>query len=295
MRKTTLKFQLGILPKRNTLSLTRVTLIFILMLCFVGTKPLYSQSVGINSTGATPNSSAILDLSTGNAGTLGFLPPTLALTTITAPAPAVTASPGLLIYNTATAGTVPNNVTPGYYYWNGIGTWIRVNDNSTTAQYGYNMQYALGTTDATINTNTPTAMPQMSITFTPVHSVVFLDFTASGVTDISTTETEAAHFKVLVNYGAGFVAPGTIPLVGATTGYGCTEVAQQYCVYDLAPEAEVNGWSCGMDLPIAVTAGTSVTITIYWWAQIAGGTYSYLENNVHSNPGGCNRAMIITD
>ncbi len=25
----------------------------------------------------------------------------------------------LLVYNTATAGTSPNNVTPGFYYWNG--------------------------------------------------------------------------------------------------------------------------------------------------------------------------------
>jgi hypothetical protein len=32
---------------------------------------------------------------------------------------------GLLIYNTATAGTAPNNVTPGFYYWNGT-SWIRL-------------------------------------------------------------------------------------------------------------------------------------------------------------------------
>jgi hypothetical protein len=32
---------------------------------------------------------------------------------------------GLLIYNTATAGTAPNNVVPGYYYWNGT-AWIQI-------------------------------------------------------------------------------------------------------------------------------------------------------------------------
>jgi hypothetical protein len=29
------------------------------------------------------------------------------------------------VYNTATAGTAPNNVVPGYYYWNGS-AWIQI-------------------------------------------------------------------------------------------------------------------------------------------------------------------------
>lgn len=31
---------------------------------------------------------------------------------------------GTIVYNTATAGTTPNNVTPGYYFWNGT-VWIK--------------------------------------------------------------------------------------------------------------------------------------------------------------------------
>jgi hypothetical protein len=35
------------------------------------------------------------------------------------------AAAGLLVYNTATAGSTPNNVVPGYYYWNGT-AWIQI-------------------------------------------------------------------------------------------------------------------------------------------------------------------------
>lgn len=33
-----------------------------------------------------------------------------------------------MVYNTATAGTAPNNVTPGFYYWDGT-QWIRLNND----------------------------------------------------------------------------------------------------------------------------------------------------------------------
>lgn len=60
---------------------------------------------------------------------------------------------GTFIYNTATAGSSPNNVTPGYYYWNGT-SWTRVangpNTNwSLTGNSGTSVATNfLGTTDA---------------------------------------------------------------------------------------------------------------------------------------------------
>ena len=88
-----------------------------------------SAQTGIGTT--TPNASAKLDVFSSNKG---FLPPRVTListsdaTTISSPVA------GLLIYNTATAGTSPNNVTPGYYYFDGT-KWQRlINPQSDVLQ-----------------------------------------------------------------------------------------------------------------------------------------------------------------
>jgi hypothetical protein len=92
---------------------------------------------GIGTT--TPNASAKLDVS---ATDRGFLPPRVALTAANAFTPITgtsSAAAGLLVYNTATAGSAPNNVIPGYYYWNGS-IWIQISggliiDNSKSASF----------------------------------------------------------------------------------------------------------------------------------------------------------------
>lgn len=82
-----------------------------------------TAQTGIGTT--TPNASAKLDVS---ATDRGFLPPRVALTATNIFSPITgtsSAAAGLLIYNTATAGTAPTNVVPGYYYWNGT-AWIQI-------------------------------------------------------------------------------------------------------------------------------------------------------------------------
>lgn len=81
----------------------------------------FSQNVGINGTGATPAASAGLDVDFTNKG---VLVPRVALTATNAAGPVAAPATSLLVYNTATAGVSPNNVTPGYYYWNGA-AWVR--------------------------------------------------------------------------------------------------------------------------------------------------------------------------
>ena len=78
-------------------------------------------SVGIGSN-PTPDSSAVLDLNSSNKG---FLPPRIALQAKNAAAPVSNPAQGLLVYNTATAGNAPNQVSPGYYYWDGV-EWLRI-------------------------------------------------------------------------------------------------------------------------------------------------------------------------
>jgi len=289
MRKTTFKFQFSIFSNGNPPPPARVTLIFIFMLCFASTKPLSAQNVGINSTGALPKSSAILDLSTGNSGNLGVLLPKVALQASNVAAPITPPSNGLLVYDTVSAGSGADTVSQGFYYWNSTSsTWIRLGDHTSYS--------AIGTTDDSIKTSTPAAMKQMSITFVPVHPVVILEFSASGLTDRSSTNLEAVNFKVLVNNSTPTLTTSTTTpyILG---GYGCTNIAQgdydNFGTYEPS-----NGWDCRMTIPIHVIPGTSVTISIDWWAQIgteAGGTYSIIENDVATKSEGCHRAMTITD
>jgi hypothetical protein len=81
---------------------------------------------GIGTT--TPHASAKLEVS---ASDKGFLPPRVALTAANVASPVTSPANGLMVFNTATAGSGSNQVVPGYYYWNSSSAlWLRFdNDN----------------------------------------------------------------------------------------------------------------------------------------------------------------------
>lgn len=71
---------------------------------------------------STPNTSARFEVS---ATDKGFLPPRVALTATNSASPISNPANGLMVFNTATAGSATFQVVPGYYYWDGIGSkWI---------------------------------------------------------------------------------------------------------------------------------------------------------------------------
>ncbi|HRO75080.1 MAG TPA: hypothetical protein PLP27_02895, partial [Crocinitomicaceae bacterium] len=86
------------------------------MVNFFTTSNLNAQNVGINSTGATPNTSAGLDVDFSNKG---VLIPRVTLTNntdvTTVPSPVVS----LMVYHNGSVG-LP---TAGFYYWNGT-LWV---------------------------------------------------------------------------------------------------------------------------------------------------------------------------
>ena len=102
-----------------------IKLIFATCLLLLATTLLQAQvGIGTNS----PNASAQLDVSST---AKGFLPPRVALqgtndAQLASPSPTI-ANPatGLLVYNTATAGSGATEVTPGFYYYNGS-AWVRL-------------------------------------------------------------------------------------------------------------------------------------------------------------------------
>lgn len=103
-----------------------------------------SQNIGINATGSTPEASAMLDISAVNKG---LLIPRVALTAKNVAGPITTPAVSLLVYNTATAGTSPNNVVPGFYYWTGT-RWVDLLSSVTT-----NTNWALAGNSGTNSAN----------------------------------------------------------------------------------------------------------------------------------------------
>ena len=72
---------------------------------------------------ATPDASSIVDMSSTSKG---LLPPRVALTSKTGTSsPVASPQTGLIVSNTASAGTGGDAVTPGYYYFNGT-IWTRM-------------------------------------------------------------------------------------------------------------------------------------------------------------------------
>lgn len=107
-----------------------------LVLIFLLSSNVFSQSAGINTTGAAPNASALLDIDATPNNNKGLLIPRVPLTATTNNAPiGAGIVNSLLVFNTATV----NDVYPGYYYWDGA-KWVRLVDDAwqTTGNTGTN-------------------------------------------------------------------------------------------------------------------------------------------------------------
>lgn len=101
----------------------RATIVFVFIWLLLSST--FAQ-VAINTTGNPPHSSAALDIQFNNRGMrIPNVSLTSAIDNTTIPSPVLS----LLVYNTSTSGTGNNQVTPGYYYWNGS-RWIRLLTNA---------------------------------------------------------------------------------------------------------------------------------------------------------------------
>lgn len=160
----------------------------------------YSQNIGINATGAAPDGTAMLDIV---ATDKGILIPRVSLTATNAAGPITSPTTSLLVYNTATAGSSPNNVVPGYYYWDGA-QWVSIGggqggrDWSLTGNAGTSVgTNFLGTTDnedLAIYTNNSEV-----VRFQSSGQVTIGESTAGAKFGVhQTTGTDIARF---VNYG----------------------------------------------------------------------------------------------
>lgn len=125
-----------------------------------------NAQVGIGTN--APNSSAMLEVKSTNKG---FLPPRVTLTGMADVSTVSSPATGLLIYNTATAGSGNTAVTPGYYFWNGsnwVGLAVQTVSNTyqlastgiiNTVNTGQDITTATGYTDVNNSTITVTVPP----------------------------------------------------------------------------------------------------------------------------------------
>lgn len=124
-------------PKYFLSSVVTILLLLLLPAIFCGLlkqnwgSGLQAQSVAINGTGVAPASSAMLDV---NASNKGLLIPRIALISSTDILTINSPATSLLIYNTASAGTTPNNVTPGFYFWDGT-KWVPLVPQSVFGEF----------------------------------------------------------------------------------------------------------------------------------------------------------------
>lgn len=103
-----------------------------------------AQGVLISSSAGTPDASAGLEV---NFTDKGMLIPRVALTSNNSASPVTSPADYLLVYNTATAGSAPNDVVPGFYYWK-TDTWIPIAGKATSSG---DMQYWDGSKWVTVS------------------------------------------------------------------------------------------------------------------------------------------------
>lgn len=128
----------------NFKQISKIKLILVVITCQLGifSLQLQAQNIGINTTGATPDVSAGLDIDYPNKG---LLIPRVSLTQTTSNAPiGAGIATSLMVYNTTTI----NDVTPGYYYWDGI-KWVRILNTGNSTGLDWSLTGNAGTTPAT--------------------------------------------------------------------------------------------------------------------------------------------------
>lgn len=181
---------------------------------------------GIGTT--TPSLSAKLEVASTNQG---FLPPRIALTATNAASPVTSPATGLFVYNTATTGTAPNNVAPGYYYWNGT-AWVAILGNVTTSSIsGNGTTTTLTNFGAEVNTQSGT-----SYTLTATDNGKIISCTSNSAVTITVPALNIGFNCLIVQRGTGQV---TLSPSGSTINnrYNFTKTAGQHAIMSLVSVA----------------------------------------------------------
>ena len=187
------------------------------------TQILFAQT-GIGTT--SPNPSAKLEVASSSQG---FLPPRVALTASNAFSPIVGTAAnatGLVVYNTNTAGIAPNNVIPGYYFWNGT-AWINLIGSTTASTLTGN-----GSTSTITNFSSVINEQSTGFTLGNADNGKIIVINSSAAQTITVPSLSVGFNCMVVQRGTGQV---TITASGVTVNnrYGFNKTAGQHSILTL--------------------------------------------------------------
>ena len=210
----------------------------IITLLIIASSQTSKAQIGIGTT--SPNASAKLDITSTNKG---FLPPRVTLTGTADVATIASPATGLMVYNTATAGTSPSNVTPGIYYYDGS-KWQRIINQQPDATIEFDKATPT-TSGVTFTPNTPASKDYVYlstvdnsqwtyngtayVTYSPPASTAW--YTSGGTTDAGSNKTGSIYRTGNVGIGTSTLAstltvwnatgtiPGEITLFPCSTAY----------------------------------------------------------------------------
>ena len=229
---------------------------FVFLILVVLRINLFSQ-VAINSTGNTPDNSAMLDISASNKG---LLIPRVALTgttdNTTIPSPVTS----LLIYNTATV----SDVAPGFYYYTGS-DWAPVGEDAYTFENGLtesgSHSVGLGGTLSS-NTTIDFSAGFANILYFNLNNSSQFIIQNNGVDNVTFNDNGNVNYVGNISAGEYYNFDGTF----GSGGYGFRERSGDLQYRRSTSE----DWS---DFP------SSVAGTPYWWYRPTSATYIRPQNN----------------
>ncbi len=164
--------------------------------------------------------------------------------------------------------------TTGNFYLRNNGSGTLIWDNFALNTFGTNNQGVTGTSDCTINSTTFADISQMTITFTPIHPIVYVFFTIAGYENVTGSPQQYVDFRVLK--GATVVGGGN-----------CTAGD-----YDDS-KGVVSSFNGALSLAVPVTPGVSTTIKVQWRRD--GNTTSAIYCNAATETDYNHRSLIIID
>jgi len=244
----------------------------------------FAQNVGINTTGNAPNSSALLDIDASPGNNKGILIPRIPLSATNvgapvSPAPGV-GEKGLMVYNTATAGTIPNDVVPGFYYWNGS-SWAPLGGGGSAGggwtDDGTVVRLTTSTDFVGIGTASPAATSALDITSTtkgiliPRMTTVQRNAIATPATGLQVYNTDCS----VLNYWTGtcWIAmskaiPDPVPIT--STPSATTFCAGQLRTYSVPAITGVTFYNWTVPAGTSITSGQGTTTINATFGNISG-------------------------